>query len=137
MPPTITHRKPARSPTAARLLSRRMSVRKSPSSAVLIVTGIARAVLEAVESGTSRWPALTLLASRGRVRELPDAGALQPWQLGVLDALGQADAADRYPSAPLVRIGETGQITTECWAQLQCVHFAAGMNEVRGVLLAG
>jgi len=114
-----------------------MFVRKPPSSVALIVSGIDRAVLEAIESGASRWPTLTLLASRGRVRELPDAGALQPWQFGVLDALGQTDAADRFPSAPLVRIGETGQITTECWAQLQCVHFAAGMNEMRGVLLAG
>ncbi len=66
-----------------------------------------------------------------------DAAALRPWQVSLLEAVGLGGTERAHPSAALTRSGEARQISTDVWAHLQCVHFAAGLNDLAGVLLHG
>jgi Uncharacterized protein conserved in bacteria len=64
---------------------------------------------------------------------------LARWQRALLEAVGLDAERDRLPSAAVTRAGEAGVRPEEheCWALLECVHFAAGLNDMAGVVLSG
>jgi hypothetical protein len=117
-------------------------LQRSASSLTFIASEIAPALTAAIVAGASRWPALGTLASRGRVRRVQtaldsDAASLRPWQVSLLEATDLGGTERAHPSAALTRSGESQRISTEVWAHLQCVHFAAGLNDLAGMLLEG
>lgn len=117
-------------------------LQRSGTSLTFIASDIAPALTTAIASGESRWPTLATLASRGKVRRVhatfdSDAATLRPWQVSLLEAAGLGGTERAHPSAALTRSGEAQQISTDVWAHLQCVHFAAGLNDLAGVLLHG
>jgi hypothetical protein len=110
------------------------------SSLTFIVSDVAPALAAAVASGDSRWPTLARFAGRGVVRAVElsrQASALLPYESSVLESL-QLDAfAEHYPSAAVSFMGERQLHSADCWAHLQCVHFAAGLNDLTAIALAG
>jgi hypothetical protein len=117
-------------------------LQRSGTSLTFIASEIAPALAAAIVNGVSRWPTLATFASRGTVRRVrtafdSDAATLRPWQVSLLEAANLGGAERAHPSAALTRRGEAHEISTDAWAHLQCVHFAAGLNDLAGVLLHG
>lgn len=87
---------------------------------------------------------LARMASLGQLSLLPHVGersaaALSAWEVSLLDALGLSERRNDLPSAAVCYCGDSQTIpaASEYWAHLTCVHFAAGMNDVAGSILAG
>jgi hypothetical protein len=117
-----------------------VSPQRRGSSLTFIVSDVAPALAAAVASGDSRWPTLARFAGRGVVRAVElrgPASVLLPYEASVLESL-QLDAfAEHYPSAAVSFMGERQLQSADCWAHLQCVHFAAGLNDLTAIALAG
>lgn len=87
---------------------------------------------------------LARIASLGQLSLLPHArersvAALSTWEIGLLDALGLGEQRNALPSAAVCHAADSQAIppASEYWAHLACVHFAAGMSDVAGSVLAG
>lgn len=96
-----------------------------------------RAEDEGGDSRVPRFTRLARLAGRGAVlkRQIePGQGALHA---AVLDALQLRDAADKYPSAAVIRTGATGEPAVGFWLRAQPIHFAAGLDRLTTVPLHG
>jgi hypothetical protein len=115
---------------------------RSGASLTLIAADIAPALNAAIANGEARWPLLAKLAGRGVLHRADtpltsETSALRPAQRSLLETLSLTDRSRDYPSAALVRSGETGELASGTWAHLQCVHFAAGLSDVAAASLRG
>jgi len=87
--------------------------------------------------GPSRWRHLARLAGRGAVAQRSINAKVDSFQGAVLDALSLHDVATHYPSAAVLRSGETGQRAEGFWLRAQPIHFAAGLDRLTTVVLQG
>lgn len=103
----------------------------------LIAPGIGPALRQAIAERGARWPQLARLGGRGSVHTLlPPHAGLRTWQVALLDALSLPEHA-RYPSAAVMRTGDTGEPARGFWLQLQPMHFVAGLDRLTAVVLHG
>lgn len=108
----------------------------------LIATNIAPALAAAIANRDSRWATLGKLAATGTRRSVSQgihipAAALRAWQTSIVEVAGLAGREREFPSAALTRSGDAQELTHDAWAQLECVHFAASLNDLAGVQLHG
>jgi hypothetical protein len=111
----------------------------SPRSLTLIVPQMAPSLAQAIAQDVSHWPQLARLAGRGTVAALKlDADSTTlVWQQALLEALGLADAMNRYPSAAVTRSGETRTSVDGYWLHMLPLHLSAGLDHLAAVALRG
>ncbi len=96
----------------------------------------------ALHPGTVVGGLLAQLAGRGTVHafETEPSSALaafETWQASLLESCELLSVAEQLASAPLSYAAQYQKFDGHCWAHLECVHFAAGLNDVVGVRLRG
>lgn len=122
-------------------------------SLILIAPRIGPALARAREQQLAGWPWLARLAGRGSIcclepdasrhaaprpaGQQPRAGALAPWQSALLQAVGLAGSAARFPSAAVTRSSELQEPAAGFWMHAQPLHLAAGMQQLSAMLLCG
>ncbi len=85
----------------------------------------------------SRWPTLARLAGRGSLaRRVLDARS-DSLHTAILDALALRNAAEKYPSAAVMRTGATNERAEGFWLRVQPIHFVAGLDRITTVVLRG
>ncbi|WP_129778730.1 hypothetical protein [Peristeroidobacter soli] len=89
------------------------------------------------EQGAAEWLQLARLAGRGSVSKRTLEPRQEALHAAVLDALQLHDAADKYPSAAVIRTGLSGQRADGFWLRAQPIHFAAGLDRLTTVPLRG
>lgn len=103
----------------------------------LIAPSIAPALHRASADRGASWPQLARLAGHGSISELPSPRAgLSRWQVALLDTLSVHDH-DQYPTAAVMRAGDTAEPVRGFWLHLQPMHFMAGMDRLTAVELHG
>ena len=105
------------------------------TSVVLVVPCIARDLARARE-GVGRWSALAHIAGRGAVSTIAPWADLDSWRVELLRALGLGASAAHYPEAP-VMAAAAGAREGEYWLRATPMHFAAGLNDLTAIALAG
>jgi hypothetical protein len=86
---------------------------------------------------TSHWPTLARLAGRGTVAPRVLGARADSLQSAVLDALNLHSAAEKYPSAAVMRTGSTNERAAGFWLRMQPMHFIAGLDRITTVVLRG
>ena len=102
----------------------------------LIVAGL-NPIRAEREEGPTRWPQLARLAGRGSVSKRPIDVRQDALHAAILDALQLREAADRYPSAAVIRTGLCGERADGFWLRAQPIHFAAGLDRLTTIPLQG
>ncbi|HWK52098.1 MAG TPA: hypothetical protein VNR40_19525 [Steroidobacter sp.] len=102
----------------------------------LIVSGL-NPLRAGDEQGAAQWPQLARLAGRGSVSKRPIDARRDALHAAVLEALQLHDAADKYPSAAVIRTGLAGERAGGFWLRAQPIHFAAGLDRLTTVPLHG
>lgn len=89
-------------------------------------------------------PGLERMAGLGRITRFadtpqPSVAALSRWQLALLEVLSLRASSELFPSAAVSQAAIANAVPppNECWAHLTCVHLAAGLNDMSGMLLRG
>jgi hypothetical protein len=85
----------------------------------------------------SSWPTLARLAGRGSVAPRVLDARSDSMRTAVLDALDLRDAAEKYPSAAVMRTGLTNERAAGFWLRMQPIHFIAGLDRITTVVLRG
>ncbi|MGH8175452.1 MAG: hypothetical protein ACREV5_04215, partial [Steroidobacter sp.] len=57
------------------------------------------------------------------------------WQVALLDAVGLGDSMTHYPQAAVMSAGDADPARQDSWLLATPMHFAAGLNDLRAVLL--
>lgn len=86
---------------------------------------------------SSHWPTLARLAGRGTVAPRALDARVESRHAAVLDALDLRGAADKYPSAAVMRTGLTNERAAGFWLRVQPIHFIAGLDRITTVVLRG
>jgi hypothetical protein len=81
-----------------------------------------------------RWPTLARLAARGALNAIAARAGLEPWRIGLLDALGLGALIDRYPEAAVIAAAVSGR-RGDYWLRASTIHLAAGLNDLTAVKL--
>ena len=89
------------------------------------------------EEGVTPWSQLARLAGRGSVSKRQSDPANDVLHAAVLDALQLRDAADKFPSAPVMRTAMSGERAGGFWLRAEPIHFAAGLDRLTTVPLRG
>jgi len=86
---------------------------------------------------TSHWPTLARLAGRGSVAPRVLDARADSLHTAVLDALNLRSAAEKYPSAAVMRTASTNERPAGFWLRMQPMHFIAGLDRITTVVLRG
>lgn len=105
----------------------------------VIVPGIGAALARSAQGGSAAMARLAHIAGRGTLKcewHRGDVDAdLKPWQRGLLAALELHSKA--FASAPVSALGSRLAHAGEYWMHLEPVHFAAGLDRLAYLPLAG
>jgi hypothetical protein len=85
----------------------------------------------------SPLPTLARLAGRGSVAPRVLDVRLDSLHAAILDALNLRSAAEKYPSAAVMRTGMTNERAAGFWLRVQPIHFIAGLDRITTVVLRG
>src|SRR5918994_653196 len=112
-----------------------MSLQRSDSSLTLIVPDATSLLTGDVLRNAGQT--LPRLAGRGSLQATTVNPAFRTWELSLLESCGLLANAEELASAPVSNAGVTHQASSGTWAHLECVHFAAGLNDVSAMRLRG
>lgn len=105
----------------------------------LIVPGIGAALARSAQGGSAATAQLAHIAGRGALQREWHRGDveadLRPWQRGLLAALELKSKP--FASAPVSALGSRLAHAGEYWMHLEPVHFAAGLDRLAYLPLAG
>lgn len=85
----------------------------------------------------SQISTLARLAGRGSVAPRVIDARLDSLHAAVLDSLKLREAAEKFPSAAVMRSGAANERATGFWLRVQPLHFIAGLDRITMVVLRG